>query len=172
MRVVVNNYDPKWIKMYEKEAKLIKDIFKEELVEIHHIGSTSVKGLNAKPIIDIMPLVKDIKKVDKFNEEMIKIGYEPMGEYGISKRRYFRKGKDGRSHHVHVFEKDSSQAKRHMAFREYLREHNEIAKEYGNLKEKLADQYPNDIESYMDGKNDFIKKHEKLALDWYDKKSK
>jgi GrpB-like predicted nucleotidyltransferase (UPF0157 family) len=165
MRVVVNNYDPKWIKMYEKEAELIKDIFKEELIEIHHIGSTSVKGLKAKPIIDIMPLVDVIKNIDKFNEEMIKIGYEPMGEYGISKRRYFRKGKEGRSHHVHVFEKDSAQSKRHLAFRDYLREHNEIAREYGNLKEKLAEQYPNDIESYMDAKNDFIKKHEELALD-------
>jgi GrpB-like predicted nucleotidyltransferase (UPF0157 family) len=172
MRVVVNKHDPNWAKMYEKEAKLIKVIFKEELLEIHHIGSTSVKGLKAKPIIDIMPLVKDIKTVDKFNDEMIKIGYEPMGEYGIPKRRYFRKGKDGRTHHVHVFEKDSTQAKRHLAFRDYLREHDKIAKEYGELKEKLAEKYPNDIESYMDGKNDFIKKYEKLALEWYKNKTK
>ena len=172
MRVFVNKYDPNWAKMYEKEAKLIKDVFKEELLEIHHIGSTSVKGLKAKPIIDIMPLVKDIEKVDKFNDKMIKIGYEPMGEYGIPKRRYFRKGKAGRTHHVHVFEKDSTQAKRHLAFRDYLREHDKIAREYGDLKEKLAEKYPNDIESYMDGKNDFIKKYEKLALDWYDNKSK
>ncbi|MGM0446107.1 MAG: GrpB family protein [Bacillota bacterium] len=172
MRVLVNKYDPNWTKMYEKEANLIRDIFKDKLLEIHHIGSTSVKGLKAKPIIDIMPLVEDIKKVDKHNDEMIKIGYEPMGEYGISKRRYFRKGKDGRYHHVHVFEIDSEHANRHLAFRDYLREHKEIAKKYGNLKEKLAQKYPNDIESYMDGKNDFIKKHEKFALKWYENNSK
>lgn len=112
-------------------AEKLNQILKNEIIDIHHIGSTSVPGLSAKPIIDIMPVVKDINIVDKYNEEMQGIGYEPKGENGISGRRYFEKGGDNRTHHVHIYQVGSYEIKRHLAFRDYLREHIEVKKVYG-----------------------------------------
>ncbi len=82
-------YDPDWSNQFEKEALLLKLIFSDIFVAIHHIGSTSVPGLAAKPTIDIILEVKDIRLVDKFNEPMEKLGYEAWGEYGIPGRRFF-----------------------------------------------------------------------------------
>jgi GrpB-like predicted nucleotidyltransferase (UPF0157 family) len=102
VRVVVTNYNPQWPGMFEAEVDIIRKVFGEELTAVHHIGSTSVPGLKAKPIIDIMLLVRNIEVVDKFNDKMIELGYEPMGEYGIPRRRFFRKGGHNRTHHVHI----------------------------------------------------------------------
>ncbi|TYP54205.1 GrpB family protein [Thermosediminibacter litoriperuensis] len=172
-RVVVTEYNPMWPVMFEAEAAEIKKIFGHELIAIHHIGSTSVPGMKAKPIIDIMPVVRDINAVDKFNDKMIELGYEPMGEFGLPGRRYFRKGGDNRTHHVHIYQFDNTtEVERHLAFRDYLREHKDAAEEYGKLKEKLAKRFPDDIEAYMDGKDQFVKELEHKALKWYREKSK
>ncbi len=82
-RVTVTPYDPNWKNIFEKEAKLISDVLKDNLVSIHHIGSTSIKGLAAKPIIDIMPVVKDLKAVDSLARLFEAAGYKYMGEFGI-----------------------------------------------------------------------------------------
>jgi GrpB-like predicted nucleotidyltransferase (UPF0157 family) len=85
-------------------------------------------------------------------------------------RRYFRKGGDHRTHQVHVFQVDNEEdIHRHLAVRDYLRTHAEEAKQYGDLKENLAKQFPKDIEAYMDGKDAFVKELEKMALHWYRK---
>ncbi|MFM1652852.1 GrpB family protein [Brevibacillus sp. B_LB10_24] len=168
MKVVVTEYNDTWNHMFSEEAQKIKGIFGDELVDIHHIGSTSVPGLKAKPIIDIMPVVKDIEKVDAFDEQMTGLGYECMGEFGIKGRRYFRKGGDNRTHQIHVFQVDNKEAiERHLAVRDFLRTHVEAAKQYGNLKEMLAKHYPDDIEAYMDGKDAFVKELERTALYWF-----
>lgn len=166
-KVVVVEYDPQWPEMFAAEAEKLKAVFGRELTAIHHIGSTSVPGLKAKPIIDIMPIVKDIGAVDRFNEAMIRLGYEPLGEFGIPGRRFFPKGGEKRTHHVHVFQEGSKEALRHMAFRDYLRAHPEEAGQYGELKQRLAGRFPDDIESYMDGKDGFIKAMEQKALAWW-----
>lgn len=168
MNVIVTNYNGNWNRMFEDEAKKIKAIFGDELNDIHHIGSTSVPGLQAKPIIDMMPVVKDITRIDSFNEQMKELGYECMGEFGMEGRRYFRKGGDHRTHHVHAFQMDNIEdIQRHLAVRDFLRTHPEVASQYGSLKERLARQYPDDIEAYMDGKDSFVKNLEKKALDWH-----
>ncbi|MBM7599586.1 GrpB-like predicted nucleotidyltransferase (UPF0157 family) [Virgibacillus halotolerans] len=170
MKVRVMNYDAQWSKNFRAEAKKIRDILGDELVDIHHFGSTAVPGIRAKPIIDIMPLVKEIKRVDSFNDQMIALGYEPLGEYGIKGRRYFRKGEDNRTHQMHMFQFDNAQEiDRHLAVRDYLRKHPEAARAYGDLKAKLALRHPEDIEAYMNGKDAFVKELEKKALDWYNK---
>ncbi len=169
-RVVVVDYDPQWPCMFKAEADRIRDVFGKEIMAIHHIGSTAVPGLKAKPIIDIMPLVRDIEAVDKFSDKMIALRYEPRGEFGIPGRRYFQKGGDNRTHHVHIFQFDSSDVERHLAFRDYLRQHADDAKRYGELKESFAKRFPDDIEAYCDGKNEFIKKLEQRAIEWYRKK--
>lgn len=167
MNVIVTKYNDDWNRMFEDEARKIKTIFGDELTDIHHIGSTSVFGLQAKPIIDLMPVAKDIGKIDAFNEQMTELGYECMGEFGMEGRRYFRKGGEHRTHHVHVFQADNKEdIQRHLAVRDYLRAYPEEAAQYGSLKEQLASQYPNDIEAYMDGKDSFVKNLEKKALDW------
>jgi len=167
MNVVVTEYNEDWKQKFSEEAQKIKDIFGDELIDIHHIGSTSVPGLKAKPIIDIMPVVKDIEKVDSFNDRMEDIGYECMGELGMKGRRYFRKGGDNRTHQVHVFQWDNKEdIDRHLAVRNYLRTHPDYANRYGDLKESLATQFPKNIEAYMDGKDAFVKELEKYALQW------
>lgn len=100
-------------------------------MDTHHIGSTSVYGLPAKPIIDIMPVVRDIEAVDHSNSAFEQIGYECMGEYGIPGRRYLRKGKVERTHHVHIFEESNAHdIQRHLAVRDYLRAHADMAMEF------------------------------------------
>ena len=166
-RVVVVPYNKQWVSMYEEEAIKLRRIFGEQLVAIHHIGSTSIPGLEAKPIIDIMPVVEDINSVDEHNESMREIGYEPKGENGIPERRYFQKGGDNRSHHVHIFQVGNPHVERHLAFRDYLRTHPIEAREYGDFKQKLAQEFPYDIGSYVQGKESLVKDIEQRALEWY-----
>jgi GrpB-like predicted nucleotidyltransferase (UPF0157 family) len=166
-KVEVTTYNPQWVAMFEEEANKLREIFGSEIIEIHHIGSTSVPGLKAKPIIDIMPVVRDINRIDEFNAAMIAIGYEPKGENGISGRRYFQKGGDNRTHHVHIYESGNPEIERHLAFRDYLREHQEVAKTYGDLKEKLAKQFPYDIESYIKGKEQLVLEIQRKSISWY-----
>lgn len=90
-KVVVSPYNVHWPSMYDEEAGKLRTIFGEQLVAMHHIGSTSVPGLEAKPIIDILVVVQDIARVDAINHEMQAFGYEVKGEYGIPGRRFFRK---------------------------------------------------------------------------------
>ena len=81
-KVEVCAYDENWPLKFSQEASKLRELYKSELIDIHHIGSTSVPQLKAKPIIDIMPVVKDISMVDPYNEAMKEIGYEPKGENG------------------------------------------------------------------------------------------
>ncbi|MEZ7172705.1 GrpB family protein [Sporosarcina sp. OR05] len=168
MRIVeVTPYSVKWKSDFETESKRLQAIFGAEVINIHHIGSTSVCGLVAKPIIDIMPVVKDISLIDKYTDEMDRIGYEAKGENGIPGRRYFQKGGNERTHHVHIYEQGSRDIERHLAFRDYLRVHPNIAKQYGDLKERLANQFPDDIDAYIDGKAEFASEIERQAVRWY-----
>lgn len=166
IRVV--SYDPQWKALYQLEKERIEAVLGPELVEIHHIGSTSVEGLRAKPVIDIMPVVRNIAAVDAHNSDFEALGYECMGEYGIAGRRFFRKGGDERTHHIHIFEESSrGDIERHLAVRDYLRTHGEAAEAYAGLKTRLAELYPYSIDDYCDGKDEFVKALERKALEWY-----
>lgn len=165
-RIEVKAYDQEWSSLYEREIGVIKRILGSNLLSIHHIGSTAVPGLQAKPIIDIMPVVKDIDEVDKCNEAMIEAGYHPRGENGIIGRRYFHKGKDNRTHHMHIYEKGSKDITRQLAFRDYLRAHPHRAAAYGSLKMELAKQYPFNVDAYIQGKSELVLEIEKEALQW------
>lgn len=160
--VEVVPYNPNWEQNFKDEAKKIKKIFEEICVDIHHIGSTAIPLVKAKPIIDIMAEVKDINKVDNCNKQMEELGYKALGEYGIPKRRFFQKGGNNRTHYVHIFQTGNKEIKRHIAFRDYLISHPEKAKEYSSLKEKLEKKYRYDIDKYQEGKDKFIKKIDKL----------
>lgn len=131
MRVIVTEYQPAWVEQFEEEAQALKQILKENCLKVEHIGSTSVPNLAAKPIIDFLVIVEEIEKVDLLQGEFERIGYEYMGEFGLSGRRYLRKGPIKRTHHVHIYQFDNTQEiLRHLAFRNYLRENPAIATTY------------------------------------------
>jgi GrpB-like predicted nucleotidyltransferase (UPF0157 family) len=164
-KVEVVPHDPNWLNLFETESKQIAIALGENIIEIHHIGSTSIETIYAKPIIDILVEVNSIVQVDDQNSSMQLLGYQCMGEFGIKERRFFLKDNPAgvRTHHAHVFEADSSQVRRHLAFRDYLNTHLEDAKSYSSLKRSLAQKYPNDIERYMDGKHGFIQEIDRKA---------
>lgn len=165
--VKVTEYDPEWGKLYKKETEQIRRILGGNCTAVHHIGSTAVHGLAAKPIIDIMAVVRDISAVDSLAERFAAIGYEAFGENGISGRRFFAKGGDERTHHIHIYEKSSSaEIRRHLAVRDYLRENDREAVRYAELKRWLADQYRDDPDGYCSGKDEFMKDLEAKALLW------
>lgn len=167
-KVEVVPHNPNWQNEFETESKQIAVALGEILVAIHHIGSTSIDGIYAKPVIDILVEVVDITEVDARNSAMELLGYEAKGEFGIPTRRYFRKDNQAgiRTHQVHTFEANSPQVKRHLAFRDFMNAHPHEAQQYNELKRKLAAEYPNNIDSYMDGKDDFIKEIDRRAAKW------
>ena len=163
-KIEVVNYNPLWPKLFAAERALLQQILGEVALEIHHIGSTSVPGLAAKPIIDILIEVTNVAILDTLQSEMISIGYQPKGEFGIVGRRYFRKGSDNRTHHIHAFASGNSNLTRHIAVRDYLRNHQNVIKEYAELKKNLAKTCNNDIDLYCDGKDAYVKRIERIAL--------
>ncbi len=160
--------DRHWQSLFKAESKQLLIAFGDNAIAIHHIGSTAIETIYAKPIIDILIEVKDLNKVDDRNTQIAALGYIAMGEFGIVDRRFFRKDNhDGiRTHHIHTFEISSPQIDRHLAFRDYLRSHPEAAREYSELKQTLAQQYPTNVQSYMDGKADFIHSLDNKAFQW------
>ena len=169
MEVQVVPYDPSWPSRYRREAALLREALGDCLVEIHHIGSTSVPGLWAKPIIDILPVVTAVEEADRRRAALEALGYEYLGEFGIPGRRYLRKGGERRTHQVHLFGRESQdEIRRHLAVPAYLRCHPDAARDYAQLKRRLARRFPRDIDGYCDGKDAFVKALERAALDWWE----
>lgn len=167
--ITVVNYDPEWPSKYVRERDYITEILKENCISIYHIGSTSVPGLAAKPIIDIMAVVRSLEELDMVAEKFSEIGYEYLGEFGITGRRYLRKGGDERTHQIHIFQADDwNNIGRHLAFRDYMHTHEKERNEYAKIKKDLAQKFPYDIDGYCDGKENFVREMEERALAQYD----
>ncbi|QDG77741.1 GrpB family protein [Labrenzia sp. PHM005] len=166
--VELTDYQTVWAEQYQDEAARISQVLGPNLVAIHHIGSTAVPGLVAKPIIDLMGEVNSLEASDAMNREMQFLGYEVMDAYGIPGRRYYRKfnSERRRTHHLHVFLSGSDHVTRHLAFRDYLIAHAEAAKAYADLKLRLVTIDDGDWDSYLIGKEKFIKDTERMALEW------
>lgn len=170
MKVDVRPPNPDWPHDFALEAQQITQALATTVVAVHHIGSTAIPNIYAKPVIDMLVEVQAIAAVDLYHQAaMVNLGYEAMGEYGIPGRRYFRKenAQRVRTHHVHVFAARSPDVLRHLAFRDFMRAHPDCAQQYSALKQTLAAQHPDDIEGYMDGKHAFVKAMEQQALVWY-----
>lgn len=135
---------------------------------VHHIGSTAVPGLLAKPVLDLLAVVPALDALDARAPRIVALGYEALGEFGIPGRRYFRKNApDGaRTHQLHAFAAGSPEIARHVAFRDYLRAHPASAAEYAALKRALAAQHGADSGAYTDGKTAFIRAVEQRAAAW------
>ncbi len=115
-RIEIVPYDPHWPTIFEAEAAAIQKALGDNCIAIHHIGSTSVPGLAAKPIIDMIPVVHNIMRVDAANPKMNILGYESKGEYGMIFRRYFKK----ESANIHIYEQNSGEIDRCIQFRETM----------------------------------------------------
>jgi GrpB-like predicted nucleotidyltransferase (UPF0157 family) len=156
-----------WAVLFEIEAKVLEGIFQENVIKIHHIGSTAIPTIGyAKPIIDILLEVKDLYDVDRLNLAMLDQGYEAKGENGIPGRRFFQKGGDNRTHHVHIFQSDDKQIDIHLDFKNYLLVHPEEARRYREKKLELAARYPNEHQYYQEGKQELVTGLAKSASEW------
>jgi GrpB-like predicted nucleotidyltransferase (UPF0157 family) len=167
-RIVVVPYDASWPRAFAQAAGELTSTMGGILLEVHHIGSTAIPGIDAKPVIDILAVVSDIAAVDQRAAEMRVLGYEVMGEFGMDGRRYFRRDNPAgkRTHQVHTFQNGSPHVQRHLAFRDFMRAHPDWAGRYAELKRKLAAAHPFDAAAYMDGKDGFIKDAQAKALAW------
>lgn len=160
-------WTPEWAAKYAEAKEIMVGIFGRELIRIHHIGSTSVPCIGyAKPIIDILIEVRDIESVLSFNEAMQQEGFIPKGENGIVGRRYFTKGGDERTHHVHIFEAGHPSAATHLDFKAYMMEHPQDAAAYGQLKLRLAKQFPESVLQYQEGKQSMLESLVQKAAIW------
>ena len=168
-KIEVVTYNPHWAELFTKERQLLAAQLSDVAVNIEHIGSTSVKGLSAKPIIDILIEVSSLEALDQRNKALESLGYKVKGENGIAGRRYFQKGGDDRTHHLHCFLSGDDNLDRHRAFKAYLIAHPAIALQYAEIKQQAATDCRNDSSIYMSLKNDFIQKHETLALEWFER---
>lgn len=168
-RVTVQPPNPQWHEAFHEEASQLARVLGRNAIALHHIGSTAIPNIYAKPVIDLLVEVADLAAVDGCNDAMGDLGYQVMGEFGLPGRRYFRKdnAEGDRTHHVHIFQQGSPEVTRHLAFRDYMIAHPVAAQQYSDLKRHLAAQHPHDINAYMDGKDAFVKAIEQRALAWY-----
>ena len=195
MKVVIEPTNPAWKATFEELKSNLQLALGDQQIRIDHIGSTSVKGLAAKPIIDILVGIDNESLLEKTVNPLLSAGYiyfELYNKY-MPYRRLFIKTKSGeevgrtivseedverknllthenRQAHIHIFSKDSFHWLRHIAFREYLIEHELIRQEYQHLKEMLAQKNWKNGNEYNLAKDAFIKHHEKQALVWFEQR--
>ena len=156
VQLVKHNSD--WKKVFELEAKKLKKIFGEDAIDIQHIGSTALKGMRAKPIIDIGLMVLSFGAVKRHAKELASAGYVLKENYG-EKEMFFTKGpEEKRTCYLHIGEAGSGFIESAIRFRDILREDKKIAKEYSQLKEKLAIEYSEERKVYTKKKGEFIEK--------------
>ena len=153
-------YDEHWRQDFQKIKDEITNALGQLIIGIEHVGSTSVKGLSAKPIIDIDVIIKDYTVLENVVSALREIGYQHEGNLGIVGREAFKyDGKEHlQKHHLYVCPEDSPELKRHIAFRDYLLTHPDAVREYSHIKEEAVKQFPDDIERYIGYKSPFIEK--------------
>ncbi len=166
--VILTPYDSAWPALAALHGERLR-VLGPTLVAVHHIGSTAVPGLVAKPIIDLMPLVTDLAALDRDRARIEAIGYAWHGPYGIPGRRYCTLSDElgVRLVQLHCFGENSPHAVRHLAFRDYLRAHPDVARAYAAEKRDARDNHPDDSHAYGDRKSAWIGRAEAKALTWY-----
>jgi len=163
--VTIVDYDPQWPILYQEEKRRILEAIGHVIVAIEQVGSTAVPGLGAKPIIDIMVAVSHLADAEACIDPLQGIGYEyaPELEVSMPQRRYFDKGPAEARIHLHMVELTSGFWERHLLFRDFLRDHPEVAREYDRLKRELAAEYGSDRAGYTEAKTSFIRSVEARA---------
>ncbi|KAF0196064.1 MAG: hypothetical protein FD169_1130 [Bacillota bacterium] len=153
--VIIVDYDPAWPGLFNTLKSSVEMSLGEVALSIEHVGSTSVPGLAAKPIIDMDVIVR-AEDLGKATALLANIGYVHDGDGGIPGRERFRPPTGLPKHHLYVCAADNPELKHHLQFRDYLRAHPDAAAEYGLLKKHLAAVYGDDREGYSVAKTEFI----------------
>jgi GrpB-like predicted nucleotidyltransferase (UPF0157 family) len=162
--IVIAKYNPEWPLQYGQEKSTIVQALGPYIAQIEHVGSTSVPGLAAKPIIDIGIDLNTYPLPPEAIAAMEALGYTHRGELGIPGRHYFHKGTP-RTHHVHSYSPGNPEWDAHILFRDYLRAHPEAARQYEQLKRELAARHT-DGNAYAEDKTDFVKATLARAREW------
>lgn len=154
-KVTVQPYDPQWKEDFEAIRLEMASVLEAFALRIEHVGSTSVPGLSAKPIIDLDVVISDYDVFPEVVRRLEKAGYLHEGNLGIPEREAFcyKEKPHLREHHLYVCPAASKELHRHITFRNYLRSHPEAVKAYGAVKEEAARLYPDSIEDYMQYKS-------------------
>lgn len=155
--IILEPYSEEWILSYETEKQLISNFFEGIFIEIHHIGSTAIPSISAKPIIDILVEVNSIENIDQKQYLWDRYQYIYKGENGIPNRGYYVKYENGvRKFHVHCYATGDKEIERHLRFRDILIFNHDVAKEYEKLKLELAQKYKFNRAEYTAQKAKFI----------------
>jgi len=156
--VVVEPYNEEWKSDFIAIRDELDAVLKDIVLKIEHVGSTSVEGLSAKPVIDVDVVIKDTTVLPDVISALQTIGYFHEGDLGIPGREAFKyEGKEYlRKHHLYVCSQDSEELKRHITFRDYLRSNPDAVEEYSKIKEEAANLYPWDIDKYIEHKSPVI----------------
>jgi GrpB-like predicted nucleotidyltransferase (UPF0157 family) len=166
-RVIVVPYDYRWSEEFEKIKSYLEKELENSIIAIEHVGSTSVEGLSAKPVIDMDIVIKDYDSFLDVKSRLESLGYYHEGDLGIKDREAFgyTEKHEFMTHHLYVCPQNSQELKRHIAFREYLRTHKDDSDKYGKIKLYAANKYPSDIDRYIETKSPFIDKiYKKIGL--------
>lgn len=156
VRIEIAEYDPRWPALYEEERARVAAALGALIASIEHIGSTSVPGLSAKSIIDLLVTMPRLGPVDPYVEALGSLGYTYFPVLGNAERYTFGKG-DPHTHHLHIVQHGSEEHLRPLAFRDYLRTHPDDARRYATLKRELAARFPGDRSAYLQGKTAFVR---------------
>ena len=164
-RVEVVPYDETWASAFEKIKHELEHAVGDLIVGIEHIGSTSVEGLSAKPVIDIDIIIKDYSIFDTAVDRLKSIGYIHEGNLGIEGREAFKYSDKPHlhRHHLYVCPQQSDELLRHITFRDYLRSNPDAVKRYSAVKEKAAQLFPDDIDKYIEYKSPCIQELYKMC---------
>jgi GrpB-like predicted nucleotidyltransferase (UPF0157 family) len=168
-RVYLLPHDKRWAEAARDHMAPVAGILGPLLVSWHHIGSTSIPGIHAKPIIDLLPLVTSVAEVDALQPAFEAAGYSWYGEFGLPGRRYVNRDDPEtgeRVTNIHMYAAQDPEVERHLAFRDYLRSRPDEAAEYSRVKIACAAAHPTDIYGYMDCKDDICKRLEAKAVAW------
>lgn len=160
------DYEAAWPELFERERQALAEAFGPCALTIEHVGSTSVPGLAAKPVIDIAVGTDRYPLPDEVIQRVVALGYEHKGEFGIPRRHYFSRHSAPYSVHVHANVITSDDYRNHVLFRDYLRAHAEAARQYQALKRDLAARLVDDFETYTDSKTDFVHSTLEKARAW------
>ena len=165
--VVLVEYDPSWPARFEAIRRDIERACGDLIVRVEHVGSTSIPGMAAKPIIDVQPGLRTFEDGFQCVEPMRRLGYVSRGEWGMPGRHYFvRDHADGLREHVHMLVVDSERWHEMPLFRDYLIARPEAAREYEALKRRLAVEFGFDREQYTDAKAEFVQRVLAQAREW------
>ena len=168
----LKEYDKNWKVQFKDKARRIRKILGNEIIQIYHIGSTSIPGMVAKPQIDVLVVVKNLKKIKNYYNAMSSNGFTHLGDYtGIGEECFAEDRKDGiRLATIHVVPKGHKEISDQLNFRNYLRKHKSAREDYSKLKKKLYSKYANDYPSYANKKKSKILQLKRLANKWAKRK--